>query len=163
MFQYFSCFFPISILTSILLVHDTKSCWYMSCPAGAFSFVDRLATRSTCLHILISDVFVVDSEIKRNWRHHDHRNRRGVNTALCLSFGHSNNFVYSWLALHYFVSFWPDYFKVESPITAIDVRILYRLQDLCPPSHVLAIAHYHITKILNKQARLRTTCSWPKL
>lgn len=74
LFEDVDCFFAVSLLDSIFLNEDRKSCWNVSCPTGTLSFVNMLTTSSLSPHKVISHLFLIKDEVKWHSRHHSHRN-----------------------------------------------------------------------------------------
>lgn len=110
LFKNLSCLFSISILASILLIDDTYPCWDMSCPTCAFCLIYWLTPGSTWTHVLVSNIFVIDNKIKRDWGHYNHGDCRRMNAPFGFCFWNSNNLMHTWLTFHNFISIWPCYF-----------------------------------------------------
>lgn len=76
----------------------------MGSSAGRLNLVDGLASWSTGTGELILDVFGVNLEGKRDYRHNNHGDCAGMEPALGFGLGYSDDFVDSCLTLHHFVA-----------------------------------------------------------
>ena len=95
-----SCPLLVHLLTSLFLNKDLQASRNVSGPACRLNFVDRLSTRPAWASKLIFDILRIYLEGERDDRHHNHRYCAGVQSSLCLSLGHSDNLVHSWLGFH---------------------------------------------------------------
>ena len=160
--QNLSCSFPVSILTPILLIHNTDSCGYVSSSASTLSFIHRLASRTTWFHVLIFDISFIEIEIKRYRWHYNHWDCWRMNSSFGFSLRNTNNFMNSWFAFKNFIDLIPLNFKVQSPKSPINSGIPGWWQGLNFPPHTLTIANNHFTKLLNKKRRLWASSTRPE-
>lgn len=110
----------IHVLTAFFLDEDLQVGRYVDRPAGRLDLIDGLASWSARAGELILDILLVDLKGKGNYRHDNHRNCTGVQSAFGLRLRDSDYLMHACLALQYLVAAFALHAHIQEFVTRAD-------------------------------------------